>query len=72
MIFRSIYADKPIVMAMDFKIAKQLSERLSARRVVEADFPNMGENCMVDCIHRILYGVGCAYNKNATASRMSV
>lgn len=32
-------------------------------RVVEADFPNMAGNCILDCIHGVLYGVDCADNK---------
>lgn len=51
---------------------RRLSERISARSVVEADFPNMSGNCILDCIHGVLYVVDCAYNKYAAAFRVRI
>lgn len=59
-------------MVTVMEMAKRVSERISARRVVEADFPNMAGNCILDCIHGVLYGVDCTYNKYAAASRVRI
>lgn len=61
-----------MVTVMDFKIAKRLSKSISARRAVEADFPNIAGNCILNCIRGVLYGVDCAQNKYAAAFRARI